>query len=128
LQRRLKPEDAEALAEKLSTGTWTHDYPIFASIAKELGLSVNTDMPNEVLELIKLYPQPVRGRAAAVSNTCRFRDERKPPNDNPVLARHEQISSTMHPRADVTRAWRTSHSGHHNRPKPSQAPSKAVAR
>jgi ClpP class serine protease len=26
LQRRLKPEDAEALAEKLSTGTWTHDY------------------------------------------------------------------------------------------------------
>jgi ClpP class serine protease len=63
LQRRLKPEDAEALAEKLSTGTWTHDYPIFASIAKELGLSVNTDMPNEVLELMKLYPQPVRAQS-----------------------------------------------------------------
>jgi ClpP class serine protease len=63
LRRRLKPEDAEALAEKLSTGTWTHDYPIFASIAKELGLSVNTDMPNEVLELMKLYPQPVRAQS-----------------------------------------------------------------
>ena len=63
LQRRHKPEDAEALAEKLSTGTWTHDYPIFASIAKELGLSVNTDMPNEVLELMKLYPQPVRAQS-----------------------------------------------------------------
>ena len=63
LQRRLKAEDAEALAEKLSTGTWTHDYPIFASIAKELGLSVNTDMPNEVLELMKLYPQPVRAQS-----------------------------------------------------------------
>jgi ClpP class serine protease len=63
LQRRLKSEDAEALAEKLSTGTWTHDYPIFASIAKELGLSVNTDMPNEVLELMKLYPQPVRAQS-----------------------------------------------------------------
>jgi hypothetical protein len=48
------------LAEKLSTGTWTHDYPIWASTAKELGLSVSTDMPNEVLELMKLYPQPVQ--------------------------------------------------------------------
>ena len=60
LRRRLPAEKAEALAEKLATGTWTHDYPIFASTAKELGLSVSTDMPNEVLELMKLYPQPVR--------------------------------------------------------------------
>ncbi len=28
--------------------------------AKELGLPVRTDMPNEVLELMSLYPQPVR--------------------------------------------------------------------
>ena len=63
LQRQLKAEDAEALAEKLSTGTWTYDYAIFASIAKELGLSVNTDMPNEVLELKELYPQPVRAQS-----------------------------------------------------------------
>ena len=27
---------------------------------KALGLSVSTAMPNEVLELMKLYPQPVR--------------------------------------------------------------------
>jgi ClpP class serine protease len=60
LRRRLPAEKAEALAEKLATGTWTHDYPIFAPTAKELGLSVSTDMPNEVLELMKLYPQPVR--------------------------------------------------------------------
>jgi ClpP class serine protease len=48
------------LAEKLATGTWTHDYPIWATTAKELGLPVRTDMPNEVLELMSLYPQPVR--------------------------------------------------------------------
>jgi ClpP class serine protease len=60
LRRRLSAEKADALAEKLSTGTWTHDFPIFPSTAKELGLSVSTDMPNEVLELMKLYPQPVR--------------------------------------------------------------------
>jgi ClpP class serine protease len=60
LERRLSPEQASALAEKLSTGTWTHDYPIWASTARSLGLSVSTDMPNDVLELMKLYPQPVR--------------------------------------------------------------------
>ena len=28
--------------------------------AKELGLPVSTDMPNDVLDLMKLYPKPVR--------------------------------------------------------------------
>ena len=60
LERRLPAEQARALAEKLTAGTWTHDYPIWASTAKSLGLPVSTDMPNEVLELMKLYPQPVR--------------------------------------------------------------------
>jgi hypothetical protein len=32
------PHEAEELAEKLSTGTWRHDYPIFAAKPKELGL------------------------------------------------------------------------------------------
>ena len=62
LQRRMPAEQAEALAEKLSTGTWTHDYPIWASTAKDLGLPVSTEMPNEVLELMTLYPQPVRAQ------------------------------------------------------------------
>jgi ClpP class serine protease len=60
LQRRLPAEQANALAEKLSCGIWTHDYPLWASTAKALGLSVSAAMPNEVLELMKLYPQPVR--------------------------------------------------------------------
>jgi ClpP class serine protease len=60
LQRTLPADRAEALAEKLATGTWTHDYPIWARTAKELGLPVRTEMPNEVLELMSLYPQPVR--------------------------------------------------------------------
>jgi ClpP class serine protease len=61
------PEDqAEALAEKLSTGQWTHDYPISPSEAKELGLPVSTDMPDVVLELMTLYPQPVRSQGGGV--------------------------------------------------------------
>jgi ClpP class serine protease len=60
LKKRLAADQAELLATKLSTGTWTHDYPLFAATAKELGLPVSTDMPDAVLELMKLYPQPVR--------------------------------------------------------------------
>jgi ClpP class serine protease len=66
LARRLPADQAEALAEKMSTGTWTHDYPISASEAKDLGLPVSTDIPNEVLELMALYPQPVRMQAGGV--------------------------------------------------------------
>jgi ClpP class serine protease len=60
MKRSLTAEQAGTLAEKLSTGTWTHDYPIWAATAKELGLHVSTDMPDDVLDLMKLYPQPVR--------------------------------------------------------------------
>ena len=66
LSRRLSAEQAGALAEKLSTGTWTHDHPISAQMAKELGLQVSTDMPTEVLNLMTLYPQPVRMQAGGV--------------------------------------------------------------
>jgi ClpP class serine protease len=66
LLRRLPADAAEALAEKLSVGTWTHDFPISATLAKELGLPVSTEMPVEVLELMQLHPQPVRMQGGGV--------------------------------------------------------------
>ncbi len=66
LERKMPADQAERLAEKLSTGTWTHDYPIFANVAKELGLPVATNMPGEVLELMTLYPQPMRTQGGGV--------------------------------------------------------------
>jgi len=48
---------AEELATLLSTGTWTHDYPIMAEEAKEMGLPVSTDMPDEVYRLMEFYSQ-----------------------------------------------------------------------
>jgi len=60
LERSLPPEKAADLADLLATGTWTHDYPITVDTAQQLGLNVNTDMPREVLELMSLFPQPVR--------------------------------------------------------------------
>jgi ClpP class serine protease len=66
LAKHLPPDRAEALAEKLATGTWTHDYPISAAEAREMGLPVNTDMPDEILELMSLYPQPARSQGSGV--------------------------------------------------------------
>jgi ClpP class serine protease len=66
LGRQMPAEQADTLAEKLSTGTWTHDYPISPEEAKALGLNVSTDIPIEVLELMGLYPQPVRSQSGGV--------------------------------------------------------------
>ncbi len=51
---------AEELSRLLSEGTWTHDHPITYEAAKEYCLPVRCDMPAEILELMSLYPQPVR--------------------------------------------------------------------
>jgi ClpP class serine protease len=77
--RRLPAEQAETLADKLSRGTWTHDYPIRPGEARELGLPVSTDMPKQVLELMALYPQPVRAqRAVEYLPTPRQREPESP--------------------------------------------------
>lgn len=60
LSRSQPPEKAEELADLLSTGTWTHDYPITFEDAKNLGLKVRSDMPHEMLQLMGLYPQPMK--------------------------------------------------------------------
>jgi hypothetical protein len=60
LADKLAPEKAEELARKLSEGTWTHDYPITYETAKSFGLPVRCDIPAEFLDLLSLYPQPVR--------------------------------------------------------------------
>jgi ClpP class serine protease len=62
LAERMPPEQAAALADKLATGTWTHDYPITAEEAKALGLPVAAEMPDEVYEFMSLFPQPTRTR------------------------------------------------------------------
>jgi ClpP class serine protease len=66
LAQHMPDDKAEAIADKLSRGTWTHDYPIMAAEAQTLGLPVSTKMPDEVLELMTLYPQPVRSQSGGV--------------------------------------------------------------
>jgi len=60
LDDKYPPEKIEELADILSQGYFTHDYPITFEEAKRLGLPVSSDMPVEVYQLMKLFPQPVK--------------------------------------------------------------------
>ncbi len=60
LEDKMPRDRAEALADKLTQGTWTHDHPIGLKEAKELGLPVRGDMPAEFYQLMALFPQPVQ--------------------------------------------------------------------
>src|SRR6266699_550914 len=60
LAARNPEEKSGEIAKLLTSGTWTHDYPITYERARELGLPVRTDMPENMLRLMELYPQPMR--------------------------------------------------------------------
>jgi len=48
----------EHIATELSRGRWTHDYPITVDHARELGLPVSTDLPEEVYHFMNLFKMP----------------------------------------------------------------------
>ena len=60
LTPRLDQAAAEAIADKLAGGHWTHDYALTATEAQSLGLPVKVAMPTVVMDLMKLYPQPIQ--------------------------------------------------------------------
>lgn len=57
LDDRMDDEKAEKLADILTRGEWTHDYPITAEEAQKLGLNVSTEMPQEIYQYMNLFPQ-----------------------------------------------------------------------
>ena len=52
---------AHAIAEQLSSGRWTHDYPIIPGHAAELGLNVSVQMPKEIMQMMALFPSSLSG-------------------------------------------------------------------
>ncbi|MCX6021402.1 MAG: hypothetical protein NTZ05_06685 [Chloroflexi bacterium] len=55
-------DKALGIADKLSTGVWTHDYPIQFEEAVEIGLPVKGGLPTDVDALMALYPQATNRR------------------------------------------------------------------
>jgi ClpP class serine protease len=72
LSERMSAEQASVLAEKLSTGVWTHDYPITFEEGKSLGLPISTEVPQEVYDFMRLFPQPTRTRPAVEYVPARY--------------------------------------------------------
>jgi ClpP class serine protease len=64
LTDRIPGEKAAGLADTLTQGTWTHDHPISLREAQEMGLPAHGDMPDEIYELMSLFPQPTQRQPA----------------------------------------------------------------
>jgi len=58
----LSKEKIEEIAKELTSGKWTHDYPLTCERIKNLGLNVSFNMPEDVYALMSLYPQAGTGR------------------------------------------------------------------
>lgn len=62
LEKHLPKEKAEEVAILISTGQFTHDFPITVERAKFVGLPISTEMPESIYRLMDLYPQRGVGR------------------------------------------------------------------
>lgn len=62
LENKMPINKASEVAKKLTEGHYTHDYPITVEEAKNLGLPISTNVPEEVYELMELYPQALQQR------------------------------------------------------------------
>lgn len=60
LPKSMPKDDKKKLVDALTSGKWTHDYPILAEDAAALGVQVSTLMPEQILDLMTMYPQPKR--------------------------------------------------------------------
>ena len=57
---RMERDKAKALADTLTSGQWTHDYALTPAEATDLGLPITVGLPQGVLDLMTLYPSPVK--------------------------------------------------------------------
>jgi len=62
LSEQMDKETAETLANTLTEGRWTHDYPITFEEARNLGFPVTTGLPEEIYQLMDLFPQSMQQR------------------------------------------------------------------
>jgi len=79
LSNKYPAEKTEELAKLLTSGTWTHDYPITFERARDLGLRVRNEMPETVLNLMQLYPQPTMRKSSVEYLPVSYRSNRPAP-------------------------------------------------
>lgn len=89
LKDKMPEEKARELAEILSTGTWTHDYPITVEEAQKLGLPVKVGLPKEIYALMNLYPQSPGTRPSVQYIPVPYYPHKGVPNNNKGVTRNK---------------------------------------
>ena len=77
LLEKLGEEKAEELANLLTEGRWTHDYPITCTELGEMGLNACGLLPQEIYELMDHFPQPIKIRSAVQYIPIPYSKEKK---------------------------------------------------
>ncbi len=62
LEEKMPAEDSIKITRLLSSGSWTHDYPLTLEKLRDFGLKVQVGLPEEIYDLMDLYPQPPQRR------------------------------------------------------------------
>jgi ClpP class serine protease len=78
LSNGVSAEKADELATILTRGEWTHDHPLGVETLRGLGLPINTDMPHEIEDYMRLFPQPQTGRPSVQYIPVPYRSAARP--------------------------------------------------
>lgn len=68
-------ERAGIIAEVLTSGRWTHDYPISVQEAQAMGLPVQVGLPEEIYQLMDMFPQATPRRPSVEYIPIPYRHE-----------------------------------------------------
>lgn len=75
LNGKYPEEKAGELAKTLTSGRWTHDYPLTCQQLSLLGIEVRRGLPDAVYRLMELYPQPPGHRPSVTYSPVPARGE-----------------------------------------------------
>src|SRR5690349_376371 len=84
LTERFPPEKADELASIFTRGEWTHDHPLDVETLQRIGLPINTEMPAEIEEYMRLFPQPATGRPSVQYVPVPYRSPGPSPGRTPL--------------------------------------------
>lgn len=68
LEGTVSPNTAHSVALELASGRWTHDYPIEAIEAVEMGLNASNEMPPEINGMMALFPDRIQRQGVTFTN------------------------------------------------------------
>jgi ClpP class serine protease len=77
LINKMDEDNAEKIADLLTRGEWTHDYPITTEVAQSLGLPVSTEIPEQVYQFMNLFPQSEHRRPSVQYIPVPYGDNKK---------------------------------------------------